>query len=70
MRTAKRKICDFLFDVAKYVLTAAIVMSFLGEFGEKKALYYTIGTVVVAVCIILGIYLAKMVDDEELSYKN
>jgi hypothetical protein len=70
MKTAKRKILDFLFDVAKYVLTAAIVMSFLGEFGEKKTLYYAVGIAVVTVCIALGLYLAKKIDQEEKNDNN
>jgi len=64
-KTTLKKMADFLIDVAKYVLTAALVMSFLGEFGEKKLLYYGLGTLVVIVCLSLGFLITNKIDDTE-----
>ena len=50
----KKEIGKWLMDIAKYVLTAAIVMSFLGEFGQKW-LFYGVGLVIVALCFFLGL---------------
>ncbi|MCL2413177.1 MAG: hypothetical protein FWC98_03460 [Bacteroidales bacterium] len=56
---------DFLIDVAKYVLTVAIVMSFLGEFGEKRFLYYGIGAFFVVVCFVFGLFIINTIDKKE-----
>jgi len=47
----KKKAGDWLLDVAKYILTAVVVTSFLGEFSERKWMYYGIG--IFAVCCFL-----------------
>jgi len=58
------KLADFMIDVAKYVLTVAIVMSFLGEFGETKVWYYAIGAFFVATCLVLGLVIINKTEDK------
>ena len=50
----KRKLGDWLLDVAKYIATAIIVASFLGEFSEQKLLYYGVGTLLIGTCLVVG----------------
>ena len=50
------KISDWLFDVAKYVLTAVLITSFLGSFQDTWKLY-VFGSVVVSVSFLLAIIL-------------
>jgi len=58
------KLADFMIDVAKYVLTVAIVMSFLTEFGETKFWYYAVGALFVAVCLIFGLVIINKTEDK------
>jgi len=71
-RATLKKLADFLIDVAKYILTVAIAMSFLGEFGEKKFWYYSIGASAVFACLILGFVIINKIDkkDEEDNNKK
>ena len=55
-KQSKKKAGEWLMDVAKYTLTAGIVMSFLGEFGEKW-LFYSAGIVIVLLSFIFGFIL-------------
>jgi len=50
----KKEVGKWLMDVAKYVLTAAIVMSFLGEFSQKW-LFYGAGLLFVVICFFYGL---------------
>jgi len=43
-------------DVAKYTLTAGIVMTFLGEFGQRW-MFYSAGIVIVVLSFIFGFIL-------------
>jgi hypothetical protein len=55
-KQSKKKVGEWLMDVAKYTLTAAIVMSFLGEFGQKW-LFYSAGIVIVGLSFTFGFIL-------------
>ena len=55
-RQSKKKVGEWLMDVSKYTLTAAIVMAFLGEFGEKWK-FYTAGLVIVFLAFVFGFIL-------------
>ena len=52
----RKEMGRWLMDVAKYTLTAAIVMSFLGEFGQKWMFYGT-GLFIVTLCFFYGLNL-------------
>jgi len=64
-KAALKKLAEFLIDVAKYVLTVAIVISFLGEFGEKKIIYYSIGAFFVVICLVFGFLIINKLDSDE-----
>ena len=49
----KRKAGEWLVDVAKYILTAAVISSFLGEFREKW-MYYGVGLFSIGICLVVG----------------
>jgi len=53
-KETKKEVGKWLMDVAKYTLTAAIVMSFLGEFGQKW-LFYGVGVFIVTLCFAIGL---------------
>jgi len=53
-RGVKREFGHWFFDVAKYVATAIVVTSFLGEFSEHRLVYYGIGALLVCSCLIVG----------------
>ena len=46
-------------DVAKYVATAVLITSFLGEIQEKW-IVYTIGILTVISCLAIGLFLIKV----------
>jgi low affinity Fe/Cu permease len=50
------KIADWLFGVAKYVVTAAIIASVLTGFGETWKLY-VFGAIVVVSCLVAGVWI-------------
>ena len=50
----REEIGKWLMDVAKYVATAVLITSFLGEFGEKWVVY-TIGLITVALSFFGGV---------------
>ena len=51
---SKKEVGKWLMDVAKFTLTAAIVTSFLGEFGQPW-LFYGVGVFIVVLCFLLGL---------------
>ena len=61
---------EWLLDVAKYVTTAIVVASFLGEFSEQKALYYGIGSLVIGTCLIVGFIAIGRAEDKENKTKK
>jgi hypothetical protein len=51
---SKKEVGKWLMDIAKYTLTAAIVTSFLGEFGQPW-LFYGVGIFIVTLCFVYGL---------------
>ena len=54
-KTTILKAGEWLLDVAKYTLTATVVVSFLGEFSGQKIVYYSVGALVIIVCFVGGL---------------
>ena len=52
----KKELGKWFMDVAKYVATAVLISSFLGDF-EQKWLMYIIGCVTVVFSVCLGLWL-------------
>ena len=50
-----KEIGKWFMDIAKYVATAVIISSFLGSF-EQKWIVYCVGSAIIAVCFVVGIY--------------
>ncbi|MCL2027784.1 MAG: hypothetical protein FWG79_04775 [Bacteroidales bacterium] len=55
-KQSRKKAGEWLMDVAKYTLTAGIVMTFLGEFGQRW-MFYSAGIVIVVLSFIFGFIL-------------
>ncbi|MDR0437289.1 MAG: hypothetical protein LBH22_03180 [Bacteroidales bacterium] len=53
--TINEKIGDWLMDVAKYIVTAIIITSFLGSFGEPWKVY-VLGISIAFASFIVGIF--------------
>jgi bacteriorhodopsin len=51
----RKDVGRWLMDLAKYIITAAIVMVFLGDITQKW-LYYTAGLSAAALCFFGGLY--------------
>jgi hypothetical protein len=51
-----KEFSKWIWDVAKYVLTAIIITSFLGGFKDNKFILYLMSFVVLATLSALGIY--------------
>lgn len=60
----KEEIGKWLMDVAKYVATAVLITSFLGEF-EEKWLVYTIGILTVILCFFGGLWFIHTINKKE-----
>ena len=58
IRKVREEIGKWLMDVAKYVATAVLITSFLGEF-EEKWLVYTIGILTVILCFFGGLWFIR-----------
>lgn len=58
MMKVREEIGKWLMDVAKYVATAVLITSFLGEF-EEKWLVYTIGILTVILCFFGGLWFIR-----------
>ena len=54
----RKEIGKWLMDVAKYVATAVLITSFLGEIQEKW-IVYTIGILTVISCLAINLFLIK-----------
>lgn len=46
-------------DIAKYVLTAVVVMSLVSDLGDSRWLIYVFGMLTTAVCLFGGLILIK-----------
>jgi len=51
-----KEFSKWIWDVAKYVLSAIIISSFLGEFKEDKVMLYGMGFAVLAILAVVGTY--------------
>ena len=49
-----KELSKWLWDVAKYVLSAVIISTFLGKFSDNELLLYSIGFVIVALLFTAG----------------
>ena len=58
----REEIGKWMMDVAKYVATAVLICSFLGEFSEKW-IVYAIGVVTVGICLAWGIWFIRSTDN-------
>ena len=54
-----RELSRWFWDIAKYVATAIIISSFLGDFRGNKTLLYVMSFAVIAVLMFVGTYLYK-----------
>ena len=54
----KKEIGKWFMDVAKYVATAVLISSFLGDF-EQKWLMYSVGIVTVILSLFIGLYFIR-----------
>ncbi|MBR1774709.1 MAG: hypothetical protein IJ759_04195 [Bacteroidales bacterium] len=54
MDKLKEKIGDWLFDIAKYIITAVVVTSLFQQFNEDNVLIYIVGILSASVFFISG----------------
>ena len=54
----RKEIGKWFLDITKYVATAILIFSFLGSFEHKWAVY-VIGSIIVLVGFLLGLYFIK-----------
>jgi hypothetical protein len=54
----KKEIGKWFMDIAKYVATAVLISSFLGDFKQKWVMYL-VGIITVILCLFLGLYFIK-----------
>ena len=47
----KKELGKWLMDIAKYVLTAVVVMSLVSDLGDVRWLIYVFGLLTTAVCL-------------------
>ena len=59
-----KEFSKWIWDVAKYVLSAIIISSFLGGFRDNKLMLYTMGFLVLAVLVTAGTYFHKRAKKE------
>ena len=50
----RKEIGKWFMDIAKYVATAVLISSFLGDF-ERKWIVYIVGLVIILLCLFLGL---------------
>ena len=48
----RKELGKWLMDIAKYVLTAVVVMSLVSDLGDVRWLIYVLGLLTTAVCFI------------------
>ena len=51
----RKEIGRWFMDIAKYVATAVLISSFLGDF-EHRWMVYLFGALIVIVCFLLGLF--------------
>jgi len=54
----RKEIGKWFMDVAKYVATAVLISSFLGDF-EQKWIMYSVGIIAVILSFFIGLYFIK-----------
>jgi hypothetical protein len=54
----RREIGKWFMDIAKYVATAVLISSFLGNF-EQQWIMYLVGTITVLLSFFIGLYYIK-----------
>ena len=55
----RKELGKWLMDIAKYVLTAVVVMSLVSDLGDSRWLIYVFGMLTTAVCLFDGLILIK-----------
>ena len=55
-----KELSNWFWDIAKYVVTAVIISTFLGNFQENAILLYAMSFAVVAVLVALGVFFNKL----------
>ena len=55
----RKELGKWLMDIAKYVLTAVVVMSLVSDLGDSRWLIYVFGMLTTAVCLFGGLILIK-----------
>ena len=55
-----KDVSKWFWDIAKYVITAVIISSFLGGFRDNTALLYISSFSVATVLIVIGIYIYQL----------
>ena len=68
MKTKQRKLLleeagKFCIDIAKFVITGAIVTVLLTDLGNQHFLVYIVGSVLATLLIFVGFYLLKRKED-------
>ena len=54
----RKEIGKWFMDIAKYVATAGLISSFLGDFEQKRVMYL-VGAITVILCFFIGLYFIK-----------
>ena len=55
----RKELGKWLMDIAKYVLTAVVVMSLVSDLGDVRWLIYVFGLLTTAVCLGGGLILVR-----------
>ena len=55
----RKELGKWLMDIAKYVLTAVVVMSLVSDLGDVRWLIYVLGLLTTAVCLGVGLILVR-----------
>lgn len=55
----RKELGKWLMDIAKYVLTAVVVMSLVSDLGDSRWLIYVFGMLTTVVCLFGGLILIK-----------
>ena len=63
----KKELGKWLMDIAKYVLTAVVVMSLVSDLGDVRWLIYVLGLLTTAVCLGGGLILVR---DKDIKVKE
>jgi len=60
-----KELSKWFWDIAKYVVTAVIISTFLGNFQENAILLYSMSFAVVTVLVALGVFFNKLSKKEK-----